>query len=179
MKKSLSRKSLFTLIILTIIAIIVPILFKFVSIHNLTNENKWKYCVENFEQYKFDYELVSDYCYRLFDDKEGKTLKIYYSYDNSISLFVYNNKKPILLDTTDEVLKCAEDINESLGTNDSYYNAIYVDKNRVSFITADGQYSFIRSYDDKKPEYLAQRDEDFSISVKEEDKCWYHVVRNN
>ena len=89
-KTSLLKKLLILLTILTIIAII-PILFKIVFIHDLANISKWKYCVENFEQYKFDYELVSDYCYRLFDDKEGKTLKIYYSYDNPIRFFVYNN----------------------------------------------------------------------------------------
>ena len=90
-KTSLLKKLLILLIILTIIAIIFPILFKIVSIHDLANISKWKYCVENFEQYKFDYELVSDYCYGLLDDKEGKTLKIYYSYDNPIRFFVYNN----------------------------------------------------------------------------------------
>lgn len=131
----------------------------------------WKYCVENFDTYREDFETVAEFCRDYIAQNEVL--------ENERIIFVYSSAKKELLcdweniEVSDDIKESLENVKSAFQNKDAQFDSITVEDGKVYFETHNGLYSVICSKDGK-PSTLDGVNECKSKKISD---SWYHAVR--
>lgn len=135
------------------------------------NISKWKYCVEDFETYRKDFEIVTDFCQEYIVQNEAL--------ENERIIFVYDFKEKELLcdwenvDVSDAIKKSFEKIKEAFPNKDAQFDSVTVAQGKIYFETHNGLYSVVYS-DKETPKLVDGVNKGKSRRIYGN---WYHVVK--
>ncbi len=158
-------------IIIPIVALSVIILFYLGILICFNNTSTWKYCVEDFEAYRKDFEIVTHFCQEYIAQNE--------TLENERIIFVYNFKEKELLcdweniDVSDEINKSFENVKSAFPNKDAQFDSITVEDGKVYFETHNGLYSVVYS-EEEKPQMVD------GVNLGKSRRIygnWYHVVK--
>lgn len=158
-------------VIVPIVALGVIILF-YLGIHIcFNNTSTWKYCVEDFDTYREDFEMVAEFCQNHVAQNEAL--------ENENIIFVYNSTKKELLcdwnviETSETMNKSFENVKSAFPNKDAQFDSITVENGKVYFETHNGLYSVVYS-EEEKPQLVDGVNLGKSRRI---DGNWYHVVK--
>lgn len=158
-------------IIIPIVALSVIILFYLGILICFNNTSTWKYCVEDFEAYRKDFVIVTDFCREYIVQNE--------TLENERIIFVYDSKEKELLcdwenvDVSDEIKKSFEKIKEAFPNKDAQFDSVTVAQGKTYFETHNGLYSVVYS-EEKIPKLVDGVNKGKSRRIYGN---WYHVVK--
>lgn len=135
------------------------------------NTSTWKYCVEDFDTYRKDFEIVTDFCQEYI--AQNKDL------ENERIIFVYSSTKKELLcdwkviEMLETINKSFENVKSAFPNKDAQFDSITVEDGKVYFETHNGLYSVVYS-EEEKPQLVDGVNLGKSRKI---DGNWYHVVK--
>lgn len=144
--------------------------------------SKWRCEVQNFSDYKADFERMVNVIEEYFKDKaelrdsdDGYALFVDYDVTNKLHYLSYDNQRIKLSDQEQSSLEIIAD-DAFCRESDADFSCIRYCYGRISFGITTGYYSLVYSFDDSKPVYVNTPNENKEVSVKKIEKQWYHVV---
>ena len=154
---------MFTTIIIHIISLII-----------FMSSSKWVYNVEDFEEYKKDFDAVASFCndYIRKQSLQNTTASNWFSYHKH---HLYYGEKAI--DLSDELQNSVSRMSNAFKHKDAKLDTIRCYGDAVYFCTHNGQYSLVYSPINKPTSVGGLVKED--VFVKEISNGWFHVVKNN
>lgn len=136
------------------------------------NNLQWELKAD-FEDYKYEFELVKDYISETVTDESGSLYVCGGLESHPYEL--YNSKNKQFLNCPDEIKSAIKILcTEGFPHKDSHFEYIEYDENRIAFCV-NGPYALVYS-PQNKPTYLASPGEDRKIVVKSLGDGWYHVA---
>ncbi len=148
------------------------IIFFYLGIHIwFNNTSTWKYCVEDFETYREDFEMVAEFCEDYIAQNEVL--------ENERIIFDYSSTKKELLcdwkviETSETINKSFENVKSAFPNKDAQFDSITVYEGKVYFETHSGLYSVVYSEEDR-PKLVDGVNLGKSRKI---DGNWYHVVK--
>ena len=158
-------------VIISSIVLSLVIIFYLVICIWFWNTSTWKYCVDDFDTYRKDFEIVTDFCQEYI--AQNKAL------ENERIIFVYNFKEKELLcdwkniDVSDGIKKSFENIKEAFPHKDAQFDSVTVVQGKTYFETHNGLYSVVYS-DEETPKLVDGVNKGKSRRIYGD---WYHVVK--
>ena len=139
--------------------------------------NRWKYTVENFDEYKADFEITANFCRDYFENKRPDQQYpndwIYYGSYNREKFLSYNGTR---LDISSDLQDAINRIDQAFADKDSNLAVIRYDTEGVAFEIENGRYSLVYSFYDKKPVFIKSADGNYDILIRKIENHWYHTV---
>lgn len=176
-KKKIIKRILMLLFVLLIAVIVffgVRIIFFYSDLSQVAESMLWEDKVSSFEDLEADFERIIDVAYREFE----KNPKDEYCFCIGVDFILDYEKEPSLnIDLTENEQESVRKVygSFSLGGGGAI-QALWVSKERATFVTENGVYALIYSKDGLPPTYVNSPNEEGESQFEKINDNWYHAA---
>ena len=176
--------SIISVVILTLIALLLSSPYP-IYLH-MYNVECWEYKVENFEEYKQDFEAVANFCLEYLEDKFEDSGKEY----ACIAYCSTNDKKNhyllyyapgiennIVIPVSEALQKNINNIGNAFSPKKGL-DVIYCFPDKVSFAIENFRYAVVYTANGEKPNAIVFSKKDERVHTKKINHHWYHVAEH-
>lgn len=155
--------------------IIVFIISQKMQVSLLTYYGAWDLAIDNFDEYKEDFEAVEKFCENFFilNSEREKDIISVLKTDGEYRL--YCNEE--YLELPEEIEDSLKTVAEAFKTTDSYLELIRYYDTGIYFDEWTFHYAVVFSFDGSKPKFYHTNDTESKLYVKKIDDHWYHISR--
>lgn len=167
------KKIIKTVLLLIAVVILCDLIYYVTAIGIFAHITKWKCTIEDFEDYKEDFNIVAEFCSDYIKEKKKENSDNYDWLSISKGSELYFDGEN--LELPEEVQEAVISVADAISDGEVHFDIIRCYDDSVYFCTQNGSYSVVYS-PNEKPRSMSSPDEKEKVSVRKIEDGWYHVV---